>query len=230
MWENAQRCQLRTFSILTTLPEAYTMNLFTRILASAFAVALTTSPAYSQALPQAEGGFHVLHNVELGGGAIGQFTPVLPTHNAGATQSTTDSFGGLFTFKDHPVSWAGIELNYGFSEFTERYGSPANFRVKTAMHEATGAYIFHPHLRKMQPFLALGGGYIGFMPALGSTQWRGTGLAEVGFDVPTSNPHMGFRFQGRALVYRAPNYYNGAVGTVNWVATTEPMAGVWYRW
>jgi len=206
------------------------MNLSTRILATVFAAALACSQAYSQATPQAEGGFHLLHNVEIGGGAMGTFTPVLPTGNAGAPQSTTDSFGGLFTFKDHPVAWAGLEFNFGFSEYSERFGSPANFRSKTAMDEATGAYLFHPHIRHLQPFVALGGGYIGFLPVRGEDQWRGTGLAEVGVDVPTSNRHMGFRFQGRTLVYRAPNFYNGAVGTVNWVATTEPMVGIWYRW
>ena len=205
------------------------MKLFARILATAVTVVFTTSLGYSQATPQAEGGFRLLHNAEIGGGVIGTFTPVLPTNNAGATQSTTDSFGGLFSVKDQPLPWAGLEFNYSFSELTERYGLPPNYRVKTQMEEATGAYMFHPHIHRLQPFIGLGGGYIGFLPSQGTDQWRGAGLIEVGFDVPTSNPHMGFRFQGRSLIYRSPDYYNGSIGTVNWVATTEPMIGVWYR-
>src|ERR1700722_18394075 len=121
-----------------------------RILTTAFAVVLTTSPGYSQARPQAEGGFNLWHDAEISGGATGEFTSVLPTNNAAAPQSTTDALGGLISFKDRPIAWAGIEFNYGFSEFTERYGLPADYRLKTDVQEATGAYFFRTHIGNLQ--------------------------------------------------------------------------------
>ena len=67
------------------------------------------------------------------------------------------------------------------------------------------------------------------MPANGQNQWRGAGLVELGFDIPTSNPHFGFRVQGRELIYRAPNYNQPALASKAWVGTSEPALGAWYR-
>lgn len=178
---------------------------------------------------------HELSNVELGGGAIGQFTPVLPTHNGGARQTTSDSFGGEFSLKAHPFAWAGVEVNYGYTKFHEQFATSTPTSTTTAsfqthMHEVTGAYLFHPHIRHLQPFVAIGGGAIDFVPVNGgANQWRGTGLVETGFDIPTSNKHWGFRVQGRGLFYRQPQFYFKQFGKADWVATVEPMVGVWYR-
>jgi hypothetical protein len=200
------------------------MKFFSRYLVPLFSLALTASAAHAQAL-----GFLTLHNVDLGGNAIGQFTPIVAT-NTGFTQSTTDSFGGNFSIRAHPKPWAGVEFNYAFTEFQEKWTASYEYdKVKTDMHEATAAYIFHPHFRKLQPFVNIGGGYIDFVPVQGQNQWRGTGLLEVGLDIPTSNPHFGFRAQARTLVYRNPNYNYFSFGTADWVATTEPAFGAWIR-
>ncbi len=182
--------------------------------------------------------FYKLHNVDLSGSAIGQFTTPLTTNNPSVVQNTTDTFGGEFTLREHPFAFAGIELNYAYTEFNENYSFTGNrinsdsytAKVRTDAHEATAAYLFHPHFRKLQPFVAIGGGAIDFVPQpVGNNQWRGAGLVEVGFDIPTSNPHFGFRIQGRSLIYRAPNFTNPLLASKTWVSTEEPSVGAYFR-
>ncbi len=200
------------------------MNRCIRILAGACALAFAAVSAQAQYLK--------LHNTDIGGGAIGQFTTPLPAGNSSdVSQYTQDSLGAMFTVRTHPVAWAGLEFNYAWNRYTQYYTGPGyTARVKNNTHEATSAYLFHPHFRHLQPFVAVGGGYIDFIPnGAGQNQWRGTGLLEAGLDVPTRNPHLGFRLQGRELVYRNTNFYQPDLSSRRWVATSEPSAGVWYR-
>jgi len=187
---------------------------------------------FSVAGVAAQGQFYKIHNADIAGSGIGQFTTVL-NQNSTVTPQTTDSFGGLFSLREHPVSWAGVELNYSFNKYTQTFvqtAAPAySQRVQTEGHEATGAYMFHPHFKHLQPFINVGGGAIDFMPRTGQDQWRITGLLEAGLDIPTSNPHFGFRLQGRTLVYRTPNYNNQSLATKSWVSTEEPTFGAYYR-
>jgi hypothetical protein len=182
--------------------------------------------------------FYKLHNADIGGSAIGQFTTPVTINNPAIVQNTSDTFGGEFTLRDHPVAWAGIELNYAYTEFNETYSFTGNGinstsytnKIRTDAHEATAGYLFHPHFRKLQPFVTIGGGSIDFVAQpVGHDQWRGTGLVELGFDIPTSNPHMGFRVQGRSLIYRAPNFSQPLLASKSWVVTDEPSFGAWYR-
>ena len=178
--------------------------------------------------------FYKVHNADLSAGATGQFTTSITSQNNVAHQLTTDSVGFLGSFREHQVAWAGVEVNCGDAPLSERYMNDANTQIANvplSMHEFTAAYIFHPHFRHLQPFVNVGGGALYFhpYPAPVTTQWRGTGLVEVGFDVPTKNPHMGFRVQGRSLIYRAPNFNNAGIASSRWVSTSEPSAMVYAR-
>lgn len=151
-------------------------------------------------------------------------------------QGATSKPGVMAQFGFHPISWAGIELNYQFVQFEEQYsynyvGQSAKqyTRAGVAFHEATAAYQFHPPHIKFQPYVNVGGGAVDFLPYLASNQWRGAGLVETGFDIPTKSPHLAVRVQGRALIYRAPNFNNSAISTRGWVVTEEPTAGLVYR-
>jgi hypothetical protein len=190
-------------------------------------LATATVAAHSQ--------MYKLHNADVGVSATGQFTTPL-TSNGPALQQTTTSPGFTFTLRDHPVAWAGIELNYGYTRYSQRYtysvvnsSTIGSASVENNVHEATAAYLFHPHFRKLQPFVGIGGGALDFMPTQGPNQWRGTGLLEAGLDIPTSNPHFGFRVQGRSLIYRAPNFGSSTIASRSWVATSEPSGGVYIR-
>ena len=183
----------------------------------------------------AQGQIYKLHNADVGVAATGQFITTLTT-DAAPVQKTTWSPGFIATLREHPVAWAGIEFNYGFTRYSQRFSYPVagstalvNFNQPNSVHEFTAAYLFHPHFRHLQPFVGIGGGYQLFNPNTGQNQWRETGLLETGLDIPTSNPHFGFRVQGRALVNRAPNFYNSAISSRSWVVNTQPSAGAWIR-
>jgi hypothetical protein len=203
------------------------------------------------------------HGFSMSVGGDGQFTKTLTTNpNSGGVytvnntlggttlvtsnnqkQFTTDSAGFITSMQFHPKPWAGVEFNYGFTHYQERFdynfGSTGNTTVlntgtqtkhfSTDVHEATGAYQFHPKHIPFQPFVNIGGGALDFTPRNASNQWRGAGLLEAGFDLPTHMQHVGFRVEGRSLYYRAPNFYQAALSTRSWRATVEPSASVYYR-
>ena len=176
--------------------------------------------------------FYKLHEADVSVGATGQFTTVVTDGN-GNQQFTTDSTGLLASFRDHPRPWAGVEANFGYTRFSEELINQHTFvsaTVPVNAYEVSGAYMFHPHFKRLQPFINIGGGGLDFVPITPeNSQWRGFGLTEVGFDIPTSNPHFGFRVQGRALIYRAPNFNIPEVGTSKWVITSEPSLSAYIR-
>lgn len=194
-------------------------------------------------------------------GGTGQFSTVLtsnptnvPYANPTATvvtnqrQDTTWSAGLIASMQLHPVSWAGVALNYGYTHYDERYSfnyanTPTIGRsasVSTDWHEATAGYLVHPKHIPFQPYMVIGGGAIDFAPSKGNTalassgptapnQWRGAGLLEAGFDLPVRHTHFGFRISGRSLYYRAPNYNTAQISTRSWRVTTEPAVSTYYR-
>ncbi len=203
----------------------------------------------------AHGQFYKLHGAAISVGATGPFdrslesnpgsgsyvvtTPsggVINTTVSNQQQFTTNSAGFLTSIQFHPKPWAGVEMNYSFSHYSERYAftyssaTPAqSVNVPTTAHEATAAYEFHPPHIPFQPFVNVGGGSIDFVPRTGENQWRGAGLLEAGFDLPTHNKHLGFRVEGRSLYYRAPNFNNSAISTKTWRVTFEPSVSAVYR-
>ena len=175
-----------------------------------------------------------LHDADVAVGGTGQFTSSITSQRNVPHQATTDSVGFLGSFREHPVAWAGVEVNYGYTPLSERFTSNSSVllaNVPVSLHEFTAAYMFHSHLRRLQPFVNAGGGALYFhpYPVAVTTQWRATGLFEIGADIPTRNPHMGFRVQARSLLYRAPNFRNANIASSRWVSTNEPSAGAYIR-
>jgi hypothetical protein len=194
------------------------------------------------------------HGASLAVGATGQFSTILEQNDSRTTytttvggapitntvfnhhQDTTDSTGLLATFDVHPRPWAGVEFNYGFTHYSERFSyqnanvtTPGRVSVPVDWHEATGAYQFHPRHIPFQPFVNIGGGAIDFVPGNGQNQWRGAGLVEAGFDLPIKYKHVGFRVEGRSLIYRSPNFNQPLISTRSWRATTQPALSAFYR-
>ena len=161
---------------------------------------------------------------------------VIGTTVSGQQQFTTLSAGVLGSIQFHPKPWAGLEVNYGYTHYSERYTfnyssavTAQALSVTTGLHEATSAYQFHPHHIPLQPFVNIGGGALFFLPSGLPYQQRFTGLIETGIDIPTHSPHLAFRMQGRALTYRSPNFYNSAISTRSWRVTTQPGFSAVYR-
>lgn len=223
------------------------------ILKKALPVALTLSAAFG-----AQAQFYKLHGASVSVGATGNYLETLTSNAApvtfntvtpqgvtltntvsGQTQYNTSSLGFLTSLQFHPVPWAGIEVNYGYQHYQERYSyylasSPVRMgtSIPTSTHEATGAYQFHPKHIPFQPFVNVGGGAIDFVPTLGGpNQWRGAGLLETGFDIvmPATQRKLALRIQGRGLFYRAPNFNNAALSTRSWRVSAEPNASFVYR-
>jgi hypothetical protein len=189
--------------------------------------------------------YHI-NDLDVGVAATGQYTNSITSQNYGSAgqtlphQATTDSPGVLVTVRDQPFSWAGIEFNYQYTKFSERYfvraantpinaGANTPVFVPTSVHEATAAYLYHAKMKRVKPYAGIGGGTLYFTPATARpNQWRATGLAEVGLDIQTSS-RLGFRFGGRGLFYRAPNFTDTALASSRWVSSTEPYAGVYIK-
>ena len=194
------------------------------------------------------------HGASLSVGGTGQFSTMLETDSGYVNntysipngthtdqtfmqqQFTTGSVGFVTSLQLHPVPWAGIALNYGFTHYQERYvyeatdaASPQSAQIATDVHEFTGGYLFHPKKIPFQPYLEIGGGALDFAPAVAYNQFRGAGLLETGFDLPIHSQHIGFRVSGRSLYYRAPNFYTPQISTRGWRVTEEPAISAFYR-
>lgn len=225
-----------------------------RCFVPAIALVLTGSLAHAQFVNR-------LHkdDASISVGGTGQFDTVLtsspnnvafanpvPTTVTNQRQDTTWSAGLVSSIQLHPVSWAGVAFNYGYTHYTEIYSfnyanTPAvarTLRMPTDAHEATAGYLVHPKHIPFQPYMVIGGGAIDFTPSKGTTQfngpqgtnqWRGAGLLEAGFDLPVRGTHFGFRISGRSLYYRAPNYNVSQISTRSWRVTTEPAVSTYYR-
>lgn len=206
----------------------------------------------------AHGQYLKAHNASVSVGATGDFSKIFssaptpfstraplsvagtyPVTASNQNQYTTNSAGLLISMQIHPLTWAGVEFNYGFTHYQERYtfnyintATPTalqQVQVPTDRHEATAAYIVHPRHIPLQPYFGIGGGAIDFAPSNASNQWRGAGLAEVGLDVPVHMKHIGFRVGGRSLFYRSPNFYQPAISTRSWRVTAQPTVSAFYR-
>jgi hypothetical protein len=213
----------------------------------ALALGLCTLPslvsAHSQALPSvthaAKASFG--HEIDFGLGGGGQLTTSITNQETRQSagpgfgsplphQWTTQSLGGLATLRDRPFTWVGVEINYQFTRYSERYQIPAApfalpsrlVYVPTSVHEYTAAFVFQSSKHKIKPFLGLGGGYQNFQPTgQFSHQWRETALVDLGVDIPTQTK-LGFRIGARDLVFRAPNFQNSALSSSRWVSEEEP--------
>ncbi len=207
---------------------------------------------FTAALSQAQFQRFTAGSISVGG--TGQFTEVLTANPTTAPypflvqgqavqfsnqrQDTTLSAGFVGKVQFQPLKYAGLELNYGFSHYSELYSytttafpstapQAGNLRVKTYTHEATGAFLIHPKHIPFQPYLGIGGGAIDFNTA--DNQWRGAGLLETGFDLPMKNGKTGFRIGARSLYYRAPNFDSSLISTRSWRVTAEPEISSYYK-
>lgn len=177
------------------------------------------------------------HGFDLAASASGRYQQDVTTQQPAVT-SPTEGVGLLVNVREHPVPWFGLELNYGFHHYSERFSSAATGaslgRLDQDQHEATAGYVFHFRAPGIQPFITLGGGGLNFRstkanPQYGN-QWRGTYMYEVGFDfVSRSHPHFGVRIQEHGLFYKAPDYHVDSFRSNGYIHQAMPSAGVFYR-
>lgn len=189
----------------------------------------------------AEAQFYKLHNADLGVNVTAPMSSSL-TSNGPAIYKTDNSAGLLVSLREHPVPWAGIELNAGYTTFGQQYtltqqiglNTVTNvYSLHTAQWETTAGWVLHPHLPWVQPFVVVGGGAVDFVLShhAGPNQWRGAGMYEVGFDLTSKRmQHGGLRIQQHATIYRAPAYNQAQLANGNWVHQSNPSIGLFWRW
>lgn len=177
------------------------------------------------------------HGFDLGASASGRYQQVVTTQQPSRT-NPTEGVGLLVNIREHPVSWFGLELNYGYNHYSERFTSASTGaaigRLQQNQHEATAGYIFHFRVPAIQPFIALGGGALNFRGTKANSQygnqWRGTYMYEVGFDfVSRKHPNFGVRVQEHGLFYKAPDYYDANLRSNGYIHQAMPSAGIFYR-
>lgn len=177
------------------------------------------------------------HGFDLAASASGRYQQVVTTQQPSRT-NPTEGVGLLVNVREQPVPWFGLELNYGYNRYSERFTSAATGaavgRLQQSQHEATAGYILHLRVPGIQPFITLGGGGLNFRgtranPQYGS-QWRGTYMYEVGFDfVSRKHPHFGVRVQEHGLFYKAPDFHVANLRSNGYIHQALPSAGLFYR-
>ena len=146
---------------------------------------------------------------EVSGQAIGSF--VKSTTQNGVPQSATNSTGVLGAYRYYFNRHNGVEVNYGYTQNTERYNlasinNPSG--IDTNFHEFSAAYIFRFPLKRWSPFVLGGAGGLLFDPrnfATASHQARPAALYGGGADFNLSD-HLFVRAEYRGLVYNSPTY------------------------
>ena len=152
---------------------------------------------------------------------------------------TTSSGGGMLSYRQSPRWWFGYEINYGVTKYTDSYQKGA-YRVAHTTNEFTGAYLIKsPRYRGVQGFLTVGGGVIvhspnsyggpiAFVPGTPSTEANAMFTFSAGVQRDFTE-HLGLRLQYRDDTYKAPDFGQVPLDLHRLRSSTEPSAGVYYR-
>ncbi|WP_419805837.1 hypothetical protein [Terriglobus sp.] len=185
------------------------------------------------------------HGFDLAGLATGRLQQNIDEQGPTTVGQSFDA-GFLASVREHPVSWAGIEFDYGYQKYTEHYRfsqtQPFVGYQPIQQHEATAGYVFHIKTPWIQPFVVLGGGGVYFkssrvQPPNGSglnntigDQWRGAYMANIGFDITSKRAkNFGLRIEEHSLFYKAPDFYQANLRSNAYVHQAMPSAGFFYR-
>jgi opacity protein-like surface antigen len=149
-------------------------------------------------------------------------------------EDTTESLGGLLSFRDCYKPLLGYEVNYDFTRYSESYNKGLLARVQDNVHEGTLAYLVQAHTHGFQLFASLGGGIMVFAP----TAKGGHGMPvqllpaftySLGLNHNVLSDHIGIRVQYRYVKYHTPYFHDFLLNTQTLRRTMEPSIGVYYR-
>jgi hypothetical protein len=174
----------------------------------------------------------VFHNSDVSVGAFGQFST--SASGNGISQTTTKSLGGEAAFRHTYHWWLGYEAGYSYTRYADFYTGQA-FPYQHNMHEFSGTYLVQgPHALGFQPFGGVGASALIFSPSLNggqnvSFQGRPAVNFTVGINHPLLSDHIGVRLQYRGLFYKAPDFGDAVLSTGSFRLTSEPTAGVYFK-
>jgi opacity protein-like surface antigen len=180
------------------------------------------------------------------------FTP--STTSSNVIQHPASQGGYLIELRHISNPIEGFKINYGFNRANQRYSTvgtcTSNCTSSTASvpadaHEVTAEWVVSLHVLNVRPFALAGGGVLVTVPqgatarqticgsacttsnVIATTRKDTKGLFTygAGFDF-TVIPHIGFRFQYRGRVSKAPDLVNVFSSTNKFARTSEPVFGV----
>lgn len=173
-----------------------------------------------------------LKNSDVSVGVFGQFTP--RTSGNGITDTPTVSVGGQAAFRHTYHWWLGYEGSYNYTRYAERY-SVLPYTVQHNTHEFAGSYLVSvPGALGVHPFVFGGLSALVFSPSLNggqNTSWQGE-LAENfggGINIALLSSHFGLRLQYRGVYHKTPDFNQARLNTGTSRLTSEPTAGVYFR-
>lgn len=173
-----------------------------------------------------------LKNNDVSVGALYEFTQ--STSGNGISDHTTNSGGGYASFRHSYHWWLGYEASYQYSRFTEFYsGQP--FGIQHNMHDIGASYYVHGVTALgIQPFAIAGFSLIDFSPTLNGGQnaaWQARPGANfgAGINYPLLTSHLGLRLEYRGVYYKTPDFGQTALTTNTDRITSEPEAGIYFK-
>jgi opacity protein-like surface antigen len=204
-------------------------------------MALFSAAAWSQSVPGESG----LGKTDVALSLYGAFTPKVS--NGGASQSPSNSAGGMFELRHIANPILGFEGTYSFNHADQNYNSGVGITcpigvnpcppvgtttVKSNAHELTLDWVPSVHFANVRPFGVLGLGVLLNVPSGGQsdtqTSTKAVYVYGAGLDWGLL-PHLGLRLQYRGNLYNAPQVTTLYTSIDKFTQTSEPMIGVYFR-
>lgn len=163
------------------------------------------------------------------------------TNGNGTIESPANSAGGIIELRHISNPLVGYEATYSYNRGNLTYkpdcaGSTCTAltaqTVKAAAHEVTADWLVSVHVANLRPFVLGGGGLLFHQPdgnqADTDSSTKGVFVYGAGLDWGAL-PHLGFRFQYRGNLYKAPNLTKLYTSTDRFTHTAQPMIGAYFR-
>ncbi|MBW8869570.1 MAG: outer membrane beta-barrel protein [Acidobacteriales bacterium] len=163
------------------------------------------------------------------------------TNGNGTIESPANSAGGIIELRHISNPLVGYEATYSYNRGNETYkpdcgGSTCTAitaqTVKAAAHEVTADWLVSVHAANLRPFVLGGVGVLFNQPdsnqASTDTSTKGVFVYGAGLDWGAL-PHLGFRFQYRGNLYKAPDLTKLYTSTDRFTHTAQPMIGAYFR-
>jgi outer membrane immunogenic protein len=179
-----------------------------------------------------------LNRSDLSLSVTGDFSSQTQGNNV--TQTSSNSLGGLATYRFKLTRLNSVEVNYGLTRNSQYYGTRSVytgeqtfFAVQTNISEATADYVLTPwRSGRLSSFLLAGIGALIFNPtgnSYGTTaansEIKGTLAYGGGADYRILR-NLALRVQYRGLVYKAPDFYVSGLTTGQVANLSEPSVGL----
>jgi hypothetical protein len=156
-------------------------------------------------------------------------------------EDTTESGGGLVSFRQPYRPWLGYEADLSYTKFYEAYNKGV-VKVESNVTDLSFSYLLQsPVIYGFQPYLALGGGIILFKPISGTltnlnqtvpnslpSQLLPEFTYSLGFKIPLFS-RVGVNFGLRGLKYKTPDFHQVSIDTRTLRNTLQPNLGVYYH-